>query len=748
MCFKKLHQFINYWVRTAIVTVIFLGHVSVGFTAEIEEIIVTAQKREQSLSEVPIAVSAFSGDDLSARHYTSLLDFTGAIPNVTTSLYGGSVRLNIRGVGQPQLIMGSDAGTALHSNGVFLSRSYDGVSQFMDIERVEILRGPQGTLYGRNATGGSVNIITNKPKDEFEGSVKLGYGNYDEFTLEGMISGPITDSFLGRVVVSKYDRDGYSLNLFDGKHYDDSDTFSARATFVLDVTDNLQITVVGSYHEENDGNHAIHTLGQGVPGQLFTGVTVGGSTIPFDAAGNAINPRLLSIDSIPTNDRELGGVSVEIDWDISDTLMAKSITAYRASEYRWTGDFDGTDAPFPSNEPAFSYVQTEKSRQISQELQLLGQTDRLNWILGLYYLNEDNGPIGFDFGFFPIAFGFTFGLKSESDTTTDAYAAFGQATYEIIDRLNLTVGLRYNYEKRTISEQWTSGGFVLPAGPFTVPCFDLPGLVCINNQSKSFDAVTPKFGIDYHWTDEIMTYATVSRGFKSGGFGASDLLPAFNPEKIWAYEAGIKMLDAEGRWSLNLSGFYYDYKDLQINQVIDGFTSTSNAASSTVGGFELEGKILLFEGLTVTDAFAYLDAQYKEFNIADPAFPALGIQDLSGNQLQHAPNFSNNLLLRYDTPVLGDKLLSLLFEWNWRDKTYHTEFNTATAQQSAVSTLNASVRLTADESKGWYVEGWGKNLTDELIVSQGFISSGVLGRPRNSDLSPPRTYGITVGYEF
>ena len=195
----------------------------------------------------------------------------------------------------------------------------------------------------------------------------------------------------------------------------------------------------------------------------------------------------------------------------------------------------------------------------------------------------------------------------------------------------------------------------MAAGPFTVPCFDLPNLVCINNESKSFNAVTPKFGIVYHWTDEIMTYATVSRGFKSGGFGASDLLPAFNPEKIWAYEAGIKMLDAEGRWSLNLSGFHYDYKDLQINQVIDGFTSTSNAASSTVDGFELEGKILLFEGLTVTDAFAYLDAQYKEFNISDPAFPALGIQDLSGNQLQHAPNFTNNLLLRYDTPVLGDK---------------------------------------------------------------------------------------------
>ena len=258
--------------------------------------------------------------------------------------------------------------------------------------------------------------------------------------------------------------------------------------------------------------------------------------------------------------------------------------------------------------------------------------------------------------------------------------------------------------------------------------------MCEHINSEKFDALTPKFSVDYQWTDELMSDATISRGFKSGGFSVGDLEPAFEPETIWAYEAGVKYRSDDGRWSVDLAGFYYDYKDLQITQIIDGFLSTVNAATSKVHGIEAQGSAQIIEGLTITNAFSYLHARYDEFMIDDPAFPALGVQDLSGNALQFAPDFSNNLSLDYEIPV-GSYLLRLLFEWNWRDKIYFTEFNLDNASQSDVSTFNASARLASSTDKRWYIELWGKNLSDELVVSQNFISSGVLAGPGTDNLT-------------
>ena len=615
----------------------------------------------------------------------------------------------------------------------------------MDLSRVEVLRGPQGTLYGRNATGGSVNLITNRPTEEFEGSLDATYGNHDGWGVEAVVSGPlIPGRLLGRVVVRHAEHDGYSRNLFDGERYDDANTEAVRGSLVFNATDDVTITVIGDYYWEDDGNYATHLIGQGVPGMPLTGVLVGGAgaSVPLDATGAAIDPRLLNVDSMPTNDREIGGVSLEISWDINDALTARSITAYRASKYRYTADFDGTAESFPSNEASFNYVQVEDSDQISEEFQLIGKTDRLDWLLGFYYFQEDLKPAVFDFGFFPAAT--PFGLLGGGDASVEAWAVFGQATYKWNDRLNLTVGLRYNDEDRSVNERWTTGGFLLG---FFGPCLDLPNLMCEHINSEKFDALTPKFSVDYQWTDELMSDATISRGFKSGGFSVGDLEPAFEPETIWAYEAGVKYRSDDGRWSVDLAGFYYDYKDLQITQIIDGFLSTVNAATSKVHGIEAQGSAQIIEGLTITNAFSYLHARYDEFMIDDPAFPALGVQDLSGNALQFAPDFSNNLSLDYEIPV-GSYLLRLLFEWNWRDKIYFTEFNLDNASQSDVSTFNASARLASSTDKRWYIELWGKNLSDELVVSQNFISSGVLGRPRNGQLDPPRTYGVSLNYQF
>ena len=709
-----------------------------------EDIVVTAQKRSELLSKTPVSVSALSGEQLQNRNLTSVQDLSATIPNLSISNYGGSSNVNIRGVGRPSAAPGAEAATAIHLNGVFLSRPFEATGSFLDLARVELLRGPQGTLYGRNATGGTLNLITARPTDSFEGYAHLSAGNYNYIHTEAVVSGPIVgDRLMARLAASTDDRDGFSRNLFDGHHYDNMHAQTVRGTLLFAPSSDVTFTLIGDYHREHDGNYATHFLGVGVPGTLPTGVLVGGATVPRDANGAAIDPRLLNIDSQPRNRRQYGGVLLEASIALDPNLTVKSLSSYRKARYTFTADFDATTASFPSNDPRFNYVQGERVRQFSQELQLNGDYESLKFILGLYYLNQKLDPAFYDFGFYPAST--PFGLLASGKAGIEAYAAFGQATYRVTDRLGLTVGLRYSEEKRTVDENWTTGGFQL-VGAFLEPCAVLPGFVCAQKDSAKFNALTPKFGIDFQATRNVLLYANVSKGFRSGGFSVGDLKPPFKPETLWSYEAGIKARTSDGRLSGSLSGFHYDYSNLQITQIINGYSSTVNAATSTVDGLEVEGTFRPVQNLVISNAFAYLKARFKKFNISDPAFPELGVQDLSGNHLPFAPKFTNTLSVSYEIPM-GTMTLRPYGDWNWRDRTFFTEFNSPRASQPAVSVFNASLRLSPQERR-WYVELWGKNLGNKTIISQNFISSGVLGRPRNGQLEKPRTYGITLHHDF
>jgi len=709
-----------------------------------QEIVVTAQRRPEALWETPLAVSALSGDQLQDRNYNSIQDLSASIANVTVSDYGGSFGVSIRGIGRPNNGPSAEPATGAYLNGVFLSRPFEVGAAFLDLERVEVLRGPQGTLYGRNSTGGLINFITAKPSREVEGYGRLSFGNYDSIRTEAVVSGPIAgERLLGRLAIGTEDRDGYSLNLFDNRRYDNQHAQTVRGTLLFEPTDLLSFTLVGDYHRESDRNYATHFLGVGIPGALPTGVAFGGQTVPLDEVGNAIDPRLLNIDSEARNRRQYGGLSLDIALELNSNLSLKTISAYRRAKYSFTADFDATTKSFPSNNPEFNYVQGESVTQFSQEIQLLGEYDRFNFIGGLYYLNQKLDPAFFDFGFTPEEF--PFGLLAGGRAGTDAYAAFGQGTYQLTDRLGLTVGLRYSYEERRVDENWTSGGVQL-VGAFLEPCASLPGFVCAQKADANFDAFTPRFGVDFQITDNLFLYSSVSRGFRSGGFSVSDLKPAFEPETVWAYESGIRWKAFDNRVRISASAFHYDYSNLQIQQVIDGYVSTINAATSKVDGAEVELLLTPLEGLTISNAFAYLDARFTEFTITDPTFPELGAQDLSGNTLPFSPEFSNNLTLSYDVPV-GDFFVRLLGEWTWRDETFFSEFNLLNASQPSVSIYNASVKITGKNDR-WFVDVWGKNLADKTVISQNFISSTTLGRPRNGQLAPPRTYGVTVGYSF
>src|SRR5690606_4231171 len=246
--------------------------------AEVEEIVVTAQKREQALSDVPLAVSAMTSDQLDARGYDSIEDFNGASPGPTVNNDGGQARVNIRGIGQTSMSPGAEGASAFHKNGVYLARPAEGSGAFLDVERLEVVRGPQGTLYGRNATGGSINVITRRPTEDPEARVELTYGNYDRIGSEAVLSGKVMDGFLGRIAFRSEDRDGYSKNLFDGKRYDDASTRSVRATAVFEPSSSVEVTLIGEYHTEDDGNYATHFLGTGNPAVPLVGVGAGGTT--------------------------------------------------------------------------------------------------------------------------------------------------------------------------------------------------------------------------------------------------------------------------------------------------------------------------------------------------------------------------------------------------------------------------------------------------------------------------------------
>lgn len=259
----------------------------------IEEVVVTAQKIEQPLSKVPVTISALSGEQLADHNYSDLEDFKGLVPGLQVNNYAGQARTNIRGIGMNSLSFGVDSQVAFNFDGVYVSSARMADQALLDIDRIEVVRGPQGTLYGRNATGGAINVISKKPTDEFEGSAQLRIGNYDEIGSQVVVSGPIADTgVLGRFAFSSEDHAGYSLNLYNGEHYDDAHTRTARGTLLFDLGNNVTLDVVADYHQEADTNHAGHLLGLSPGFPVVTGVVLGGSTVPLDANGNAIDPKI------------------------------------------------------------------------------------------------------------------------------------------------------------------------------------------------------------------------------------------------------------------------------------------------------------------------------------------------------------------------------------------------------------------------------------------------------------------------
>ena len=692
---------------------------------QIGDIIVTAQKRAESVQRTPLAITALTGDALQQRGVSNLTDLQAAVPNVNIQQRTSYGVVTIRGVGFDILTAGSDSSVAVHQDGVYVSRPAAALATLFDVERIEIARGPQGTLYGRNATGGAVNIISRKPTDELSGYLTASYGNYNAVTLEGAIGGAIDPGLLSiRIAGRVENRDGYGTNLFNGRDVDDLRTRAFRVSLRFTPASNLTADLVVDYFREKDSNFVFHYAGAYDPNApVLAGIRYGGRVAPYI--------RDVANDLQPINDREFYGAGLNVDWEVGNGITLRSISGARRAKSYFISDLDQT---------TFNYTglsREEREYQLSQELQGLYHNDKVDAIIGGYYFYEHN------FGGARAPFGNTSiptlphtgaaavnypRLDQRGLLVTRAEAIFGQITYRFTDQLSATVGGRYSHESKDVNE---TSRFIATA---------------TRNAGIDFSAFTPKFGLQFQANKNVLAYASISRGFKSGGYALGQVIPSFDPETIWAYEAGLKVTTLDGRLRANGAVFHYNYKDLQQGFVSGIGTAVINADAKIDGAeIELEGRPV--RELTLTANASYLNARFTRFEgVDDPGIAGINRISLNGNRLSQAPRFTFNAAAQYNFHTDAGTFAPRV-EYVRTSKYFFTPFNVDRLSQSAYGLLNASLRFSTANDK-WWAELYGRNLTDKLAYAGGFVGFAGVGAPEVVSLVPPRTYGVRVGTRF
>jgi len=701
----------------------------------LEEIIVTATKKANSINSTAAAISAVTADQLGAGGIEDISDLATAVPNLSVGDQFGVNRTFIRGVGMTSIDLGADGAVAFLQDGAMIARPSAQLAGFFDLEQVEVLRGPQGTTYGRGATAGVVNLVTRKPGDALNGYGRLTVGNFAAKTFEGAVGGPVSDTVGARVAVKWDQRDGYGKNLFTGSQIDDRDAVAVRGMVSFAPSDDVKATLIADYFKEDDNNYAFHYFGTTATPENGLGHNLlGGKTI-FDyyaTRGQAPDLRNIYSDQEPINQRHGTGLTGLVDFKLGDWDV-KSVTAWRDFKRFTRDDLDVSDVNmFGQN----NY--DEDSNAWSQEFTFSRTAGKWDLLGGVMYFHEKlfgsvKVPLtnlGLLFGL-PATF-FNAGNYWQLGTVkTDAYGAFLQGTYPINDQLKLTVGARYNHEKRE-----GAGSFI----------FDALGANIPTDKAKSWDALTPRFNLEYTTEGGQLWYGSLTRGFKSGVINVGSQNAVINPEYVWSIEAGLKGRAAGGNMEYRAAVFNYKYSDLQVGFVgADSVVTTVNAAAASNYGLELELRAKLAEGLTADFYATLLSAKYTDFTTGDYR-QGFSLVDLSGNHLQNAPTSTAFAGLTYEMPV-GSGKLALHAEAAYQGTVYFTEFNNADAVQASYTIGNVAATWT-DSSEHWSVGGWVRNVGDEFIITNNIITAPLYGSIRVGSVAPPRTYGLTVGYKF
>ena len=702
----------------------------------LEEIVVTAERRAVSMQDTAISITAFTGEQLARAGIETSEQLTGFTPglNIQRDVIGKVV---MRGIGTENFTVAGDPGVAVSIDGAYLSRSNVAIFDLYDLDRVEVLRGPQGTLYGRNATGGAINFITEKPTQELAGYISAEYGNYDKIRVEGAVSGPLGEHVSARLSGLTHHRDGFTDNVFPGigaglDELDDKDLWALRGQLEFRPSETLSILVSVDNYEDDSiaspykyiADPLIYFGGAPFPNPLQSDLFTVSQGYELDTPGfpdwRAPSPGQAS----------QTGASGTITWDVTPGLTVKSISAWRDIGFEWLNDGDGIEAYL------VNYWQDDSSELFTQEVQLLSDTGgRLSWIIGGYFLTEDSDSrIGIPL---PLGAGLPLAVLIEGSTETDAYAVFGEASYNVFERLKATAGLRYSYEEK-------SADYVDDRTSLGAPA---PGVI---DDSDSWSAFTPKFGLDYFINDDIMLYGSVTWGFKSGGFNMLAIQPSYNEEEVISYEVGFKSRFNQDRTQLNASAFYYDYEDLQVGKVVELNATIENAAQATIYGAEIELDTLLTEQFRVSAGVSILETEYDSFITEDKDLFGAPSVSLKGNELPRAPNFTSSVSAQYILPLGAMGELEAWFNWQHTGSQYFTPFNRASFKQDSYDLINARISYKATEN--WEISVYGQNLSDEEYftnaLESGVPTPGVDRVVPQFFVGAPRTYGVRIRYLF
>lgn len=717
----------------------------------LETIVVTAERRESTLQDTPIAISAIGGDQLRNSAIFDTETIAASIPGliVQRDVVGKAV---IRGIGNENFTVGGDPGVAIYSDGSYVARSNAAIFDFFDVERVEVLRGPQATLYGRNAIGGVINLVSKAPTEEFEGYVNATYGNFDAIRLEGAVSGAVADNVRVRLAGLYSKRDGFTENIQPGvesrglDELDDKDLFAIRGRIDVDLSDNLTLELIGDIYRD-DSNPPPFFYPEGSP---FVGPD---SVLPSDirTVSQGLETEVPGITDIPgVEDPELEQSSItgRLTWE-TDAATIVATSSYRDTGFEWVNDGDGF------SDFLVVYFQRDASESFTQDIQITSNNDGpFQWIVGGTYFTEDSD------GLYAIPLGPAFGATTivyQGTNETDAYGVFVEGKYTFGD-LAFTAGIRYSDETKDATLNFGQSAPFGAAVPFD-QIGTVPGGLLIPTVPPRFenDAITPRFVLDYNLNETTLLYASATRGFKSGGFSLLDFpINSFEPEFVWAFEVGSKSRLFDNRLELNTAAFYYDYTDQQLSQVTNLATQTTNAGSSTIWGFEMEFRALVTANFQIDGNFAYLDTEFDLFCTLDSRDTSRPIDtqncpntpNLAGNRLPRSPDITANLAASYFHDFGNGTEGVLRAEWQYTGDQFFSVFNRDNIAQDGYSVLNVSGGVTFDEGR-WGIRAWARNLTNTDYFTNLFESGVITGfaLPQGF-VAPPRTYGLTVSTNF
>ena len=696
-------------------------------------LIVTAQRRPSTVVETDAALSAFSRASLEATNTRTFEDLARLDPSVQLSAYQGEMQIFVRGVGAVTFIGGFDTSVSVSLDGVYLSRPAAVGPAFFDLDRVEVLKGPQGVLYGRNATGWAINLVTRAPTRTWTREAALTVGNYDAIEAFAAVSGPLSDTLALRIALGAHHRDGYTKLVMAGANgalhttdAEDRKDLTTRLRLDWTPSDRLTASLSADYYQANDRAVVFHVAGPGYDNSAGFSAWIGQGQI------GPIGEHALSASVLPYNRPQTWGLAGKVTYDLGGAALT-SLTALRHTQPENYTDMSN------STVLGESQFKAENARQVSQDLQLVssGET-RLTYLAGVSYFRERNTIRNeFQFPFVASQFGLSPSatccvLRADGRTRTDAVSAFGDITYAMTPKWRATLGGRYSHERR--------GGANL---------LDYRNLLSINAvrfSPATFEGFTPRAALEFHPATDQLVYLSATKGFKAGGFnvGSAQNTP-YSPETVWAYELGGKLSTAQGRLRLDLTAFHYDCSDLQVQDVIANSVMIRNAATAKVDGVEASLLARPSAFLALDAAATWLDARFDRYDTVNTKTPALGVLDLSGNPLPQAPRFKAHAGAEARWSAGGAGTVRLRGDVNWQGRTYFSAFKDPRATQAGFWWLKARATWSP-ASRPYEIAAFIDNITNAQVFTNVSITGDLDGSRALGNMAPPRTFGLRFSY--